>query len=156
MTRLPSGASGDIQMATRLSKAMATQFGMSDSLGPLLYAENEEEVFLGHSVAKQQNVSDDTQKLVDAEIKRFVDEGYQKAKEILTEHQNELEIIAQGLLEYETLSGQEIRDLLGGTPPIRETDDEPTTPKGSAVPSAGAFKKGSESDGGGAEPQPEA
>ncbi|WP_319486220.1 ATP-dependent zinc metalloprotease FtsH [uncultured Cohaesibacter sp.] len=156
--KVTSGASGDIQMATRLSKAMATQFGMSDLLGPLLYAENEEEVFLGHSVAKQQNVSDDTQKLVDAEIKRFVDEGYKKAQEILTEHKDQLEIIAQGLLEYETLSGQEIRDLLEGTPPIRESDDEPSAPKGSAVPSAGTIKKGPEPEApqGGAEPHPEA
>ncbi|WP_316860631.1 ATP-dependent zinc metalloprotease FtsH [uncultured Cohaesibacter sp.] len=152
--KVTSGASGDIQMATRLSHAMATQYGMSDSLGPLLYAGNEEEVFLGHSVARQQNVSDETQKLVDAEVKRFVETGYKKAQEILTEHKDELITIAEGLLEYETLSGQEIQDLLAGKPPIREDDDAPSTPKGSAVPTAGTIKKGGESDGG-IEPQPQ-
>lgn len=155
--KVTSGATGDIQMATRLAHAMATQFGMSDELGPLLYSENEQEVFLGHSVARQQHVSDETQKLVDSEVKRFVETGYQTAQKVLTDHKDELIVIAEGLLEYETLSGQEIRDLIDGKPPVREDDDEPTTPKGSAVPSAGAVKKsddkGDESDDG-LEPQP--
>ncbi len=153
--KVTSGASGDIQMATRLSHAMATQFGMSDKLGPLLYSENNEEVFLGHSVARQQNVSDETQKLVDAEVKRFVEEGYQKAQQILGDHKDQLIAIAEGLLEYETLSGTEIRDLLDGKPPVREDDIAPASSKGSAVPSAGAVKKGGETDGG-MEPQPSA
>ncbi len=156
--KVTSGASGDIQMATKLSRAMATQFGMSDKLGPLLYAENEEEVFLGHSVARQQHVSDETQKLVDAEIKSFVNQGYETAKRILTEHEDQLHTIAQGLLEYETLSGDEIKNLLDGQPPIRETDDEPVTTRTSAVPSAGSGKKrdsDGEADAGGMEPQPQ-
>ncbi|MEP3276981.1 MAG: ATP-dependent zinc metalloprotease FtsH [Stappiaceae bacterium] len=156
--KVTSGASGDIQMATKLSRAMATQFGMSDKLGPLLYAENEEEVFLGHSVARQQHVSDETQKMVDAEIKSFVNQGYETAKRIMTEHEDQLHIIAQGLLEYETLSGDEIKNLLDGQPPIRETDDEPVTTRTSAVPSAGSGKKRDskdEPDAGGMEPQPQ-
>ncbi|TLP43032.1 MULTISPECIES: ATP-dependent zinc metalloprotease FtsH [Cohaesibacter] len=152
--KVTSGASGDIQMATRLARAMATQFGMSDELGPLLYSENEEEVFLGHSVARQQHVSDDTQRLVDAEVKRFVNEGYEKADQILNEHKDQLIAIAEGLLEYETLSGDEIRGLLDGKPPVREDDDTPVTSKGSAVPKAGSVKKGGEPDGG-MEPQPQ-
>ena len=153
--KVTSGASGDIQQATRLAHAMATQFGMSDELGPLLYSENEEEVFLGHSVARQQHVSDETQKLVDSEVKRFVETGYQTAQDLLTKHKDQLITIAEGLLEYETLSGDEIKDLLDGKPPVREDDeDQPTTTKGSAVPSAGAVKKGGESDGG-MEPQPQ-
>ncbi len=152
--KVTSGASGDIQMATRLARAMATQYGMSDALGPLLYSENEEEVFLGHSVARQQHVSDETQKLVDAEVKRFVDEGYQKADQILNDHKDQLIAIAEGLLEYETLSGDEIQGLLDGKPPVREDDEEPATPKGSAVPTAGSVKKGGEPDGG-MEPQPQ-
>ncbi len=135
--KVTSGASADIQMATRLARAMATQFGMSDALGPLAYGENEEEVFLGHSVARTQNVSDDTQQLVDSEIKRFVDQGYKTAGRILNDHIDQLHQIANGLLEYETLSGDEIRALLDGTPPRREEVDGPPS-AGSAVPATGA------------------
>ncbi|EFO31520.1 cell division protease FtsH [Roseibium sp. TrichSKD4] len=154
--KVTSGASGDIQMATKLARAMATQFGMSDKLGPLLYGENQEEVFLGHSVAKNQSVSDETQKVVDAEIKSFVNRGYETAKKILTDHEDQLHTIAQGLLEYETLSGDEIKDLLDGKPPVRDTDDDQPVGRGSAVPSAGAKRGGDEPSGGGLEPQPQA
>ncbi|WP_321344924.1 ATP-dependent zinc metalloprotease FtsH [Breoghania sp.] len=153
--KVTSGASGDIQMATKLARAMATQFGMSDKLGPLLYAENEEEVFLGHSVARSQNVSDETQKLVDSEIKGFVNTGYETAKRILTENEDQLHIVAKGLLEYETLSGDEIKNLLDGKPPVRDLDDEPII-RGSAVPKTGSHKNdGDEPAGGGLEPQPQ-
>ncbi|MXN65402.1 ATP-dependent zinc metalloprotease FtsH [Stappia sp. GBMRC 2046] len=156
--KVTSGASGDIQMATKLARAMATQFGMSDKLGPLLYGENQEEVFLGHSVAKHQTVSDETQKIVDAEIKAFVNEGYETANRILTEHSDQLHSIANGLLEYETLSGDEIKDLLDGKPPVRESDDDHPTSRASAVPKTGAKKRGGEGDepSGGMEPQPQA
>jgi len=152
--KVTSGASGDIQMATKLARAMATQFGMSDKLGPLLYGENQEEVFLGHSVAKNQNVSDETQKIVDAEIKTFVNQGYETAKHILTEHEDQLHTIANGLLEYETLSGDEIRDLLDGKPPVRDTDDDQPIGRNSAVPKAG-IKRGGDEPTGGMEPQPQ-
>ncbi len=153
--KVTSGASGDIQMATKLSRAMATQFGMSDKLGPLLYGENQEEVFLGHSVAKHQTVSDETQKIVDAEIKAFVNEGYETAKRVLSEHEDQLHTIANGLLEYETLSGEEIGNLLKGKPPVRESDDDQPTARSSAVPKTGV-KRGGEGDAasGGLEPQP--
>ncbi|MEP3049158.1 MAG: ATP-dependent zinc metalloprotease FtsH [Roseibium sp.] len=153
--KVTSGASGDIQMATKLARAMATQFGMSDKLGPLLYGENQEEVFLGHSVAKNQSVSDETQKIVDAEIKSFVNQGLETAKKILGDHEDQLHTIANGLLEYETLSGVEISDLLDGKPPVRETDDDQPIGRGSAVPSAGA-KRGGDEPSGGMEPQPQA
>ena len=132
---------------------MATQFGMSDKLGPLLYGENQEEVFLGHSVAKSQNVSDETQKIVDAEIKTFVNEGYETAKKILAEHEDQLHVIAKGLLEYETLSGDEIKDLLDGKSPVRETDDDQPVGRSSAVPSTGGKRGGEPS--GDREPQPQ-
>ena len=156
--KVTSGASGDIKMATNLSKAMVTQWGMSDKLGLIAYDDNQEEVFLGHSVARQQNVSGDTQKIIDEEVKSLVDMGYDKAKDILTEHADQLEIIAQGLLEYETLSGDEIRALLDGKPPVRDTDEDSTPPsRGSAVPTAGAPKsQGRDSSDPGLEPQPEA
>ncbi|NVK33257.1 MAG: ATP-dependent metallopeptidase FtsH/Yme1/Tma family protein [Rhodobacteraceae bacterium] len=153
--KVTSGASGDIQMATKLARAMATQFGMSDKLGPLLYGENQEEVFLGHSVAKNQHVSDETQKIVDVEIKAFVNQGYDTAKKVLSDHEDQLHTIAQGLLEYETLSGSEIRDLLDGKPPVRETDDDEPAPRHSAVPPTGA-KRGGGEESGGLEPQPQA
>ena len=96
-----------------------------------------------------------TQKLVDSEVKRFVETGYKTAQKVLTDHKDQLISIAEGLLEYETLSGDEIRGLLDGKAPVREDDDEPSTPKGSVVPSAGATKKGGEPDDGGMEPQPQ-
>ncbi|MEM6666808.1 MAG: ATP-dependent zinc metalloprotease FtsH [Pseudomonadota bacterium] len=155
--KVTSGASADIQMATRLAKMMATQFGMSEKLGPLAYAENEQEVFLGHAVARQQNVSEATQRLVDDEIKTFVNDGYETAKQILTDHEDQLHIIANGLLEYETLSGDEIKGLMDGNPPIRDTA-EPSQPTGSAVPKAGKGKSSGPSkdapDADGIAPQP--
>jgi cell division protease FtsH len=135
-----SGAGSDISQATKLARAMVTQWGMSDLLGPLTYGDNQQEVFLGHSVAQTQNVSDETARKIDSEIRRFVDEAYETARNILSENDNELEIIAQGLLEYETLSGEEIADLLAGKAPHREDpDDETEAPKGpsSTVPTAG-------------------
>ncbi|OKL44077.1 ATP-dependent zinc metalloprotease FtsH [Pseudovibrio exalbescens] len=153
--KVTSGASGDIQMATKLARAMATQYGMSDKLGPLLYGENQEEVFLGHSVAKNQNVSDETQQLVDEEVKRFVNEGYETAKRILSEHEDELHIIAKGLIEYETLSGDEIRKLLEGEPPVRDSGDDVPPARSSGIPSTGSKRSGGEASGDGLEPQPQ-
>lgn len=126
--KVTSGASGDIQMATNLAKAMVTQWGMSDALGPLQYTENQEEVFLGHSVTRQQNVSERTAELIDSEVKRLVMEGYERARTILTEHNDQLERIAQGLLEYETLSGKELKQLADG--------EEIYRPEASAKPSS--------------------
>lgn len=153
--KVTSGASSDIKMATNMARAMATQYGMSDKLGPLAYGENEEEVFLGHSVAKTQHLSDETQKLVDEEVHKFVDEGYDKAREILETHIDQLHVIGKGLLEYETLTGKEIQDLLDGKPPIRDFgDDSGGGSSESAVPSAGLGSKGQGPDTGGMEPQP--
>ena len=154
--KVTSGASSDIQMATKMAKAMATQFGMSDKLGPLAYGENEEEVFLGHSVTRTQNLSDETQKLVDSEVHRFVDQGYQLATNLLKENADELHIIADGLLEYETLTGDEIKGLLKGEKPVRDTGDDTPPEAGSAVPAAGGAKPDDGSaDTGGMEPQPQ-
>jgi len=156
-----SGASSDIKMATNLARAMVTQYGMSDKLGPLAYGDNEDEVFLGHSVTRTQNLSDETQKIVDEEIHRFVDEGYEMARKLLTKHKKQLHIIAEGLLEYETLTGTEINNLLKGKPPIRDDDEgnSELAPIRSAVPTTGKSKtrrkKGGQSDSGGMEPQPQ-
>ena len=105
---------------------MVTRFGMSDELGPIAYSENQEEVFLGHSVSRQQNISEDTARKIDSEVHRIVDEAYQNANRILTEKRDDLETLAQGLLEYETLTGDEIKALLVGHPPVRTPYDEPS------------------------------
>ena len=110
--KVTSGASSDIQMATKLAKDMVTKFGMSDQLGPLTYGENEDEVFLGRSITRHQQMSEETAKKVDKEIKRIVDEGYKKAKKILTEKIDDLHKLAKALLVYETLSGEEISDII--------------------------------------------
>jgi len=155
--KVTSGASSDIKMATNLAKAMATQFGMSDKLGPLLYGDNPEEIFLGRSMGQPvAHLSDDTQSLVDSEIKRFVEEGYDTAQRVIRENIDDLHHIAQALLEYETLSGDEIKGLMEGHEPVRESDND-GTPKISGVPSAGkmAKKKPKSSPGAdGLEPQP--
>jgi cell division protease FtsH len=154
--KVTSGASSDIKMATQLARAMVTQFGMSDKLGPLAYGDNEEEVFLGHSVARTQSLSDETQTIVDEEIHRLVDESYEGARKIISENIDDLHTIARGLLEYETLSGDEIKNLLNGKPPVRDfTAEEPVRPgPQSSVPTAGRGKKPPEPEAGGMEPQP--
>ncbi|MDQ6973585.1 MAG: ATP-dependent zinc metalloprotease FtsH [Mariprofundaceae bacterium] len=119
--KVTSGASSDIQMATGLARKMVTEWGLSDKLGPLLYSENEQEIFLGRSVSQQQHVSDETFRLIDAEIRRFVDAGYDLAKKILTEHLDDLHRLAKGALEYETLSGDDITKILAGKP-LNRTD----------------------------------
>ena len=133
--KVTSGATSDISMATQMARAMVTQYGMSDKLGPLAYRENEEEVFLGHSVARQQNSSEETQRLIDEEIRNLVENSYQVANNILKEHVDDLHAIAKGLLEYETLTGEEIKNLLKGINPVREdTDNEPPVGKNGSVP----------------------
>ena len=109
-----SGASSDINAATDLARAMVTEWGMSDALGPIRYSENSNEVFLGRSVTQNQNMSEETARLVDAEIKRLVTGGYEEAKKILQQHQKDWETLAQALMEYETLTGEEIQDVLAG------------------------------------------
>ncbi len=112
--KVSSGASSDISYATSLAKSMVTQWGMSDLLGPLQYGENQEEVFLGHSVTRTQNVSEETARMIDSEVKRIVTSGYDRAKQVLTDNVEQLHKLALALLEYETLSGDEIKRVLAG------------------------------------------
>ena len=105
-------------------------------------------------MARQQNISESTAQKIDTEIRRLVEAGYQEANDILTNKREELELLAKGLLEFETLSGDEIKDLLNGKRPRRESVIEPTTPRSSAVPNAG--KPRPRPDTGGMEPQPQA
>jgi cell division protease FtsH len=154
--KVTSGAQSDIEQATRLARMMVTRWGFSPELGTVAYGENQDEVFLGMSVARQQNVSEETAKKIDTEVRRLVEEGLSEARRILTEKRADLEALAKGLLEYETLSGDEIKDLLDGKPPVREGVSEPSTPRASAVPPAGKQRPRSEPGAGGMEPQPQA
>jgi len=153
--KVTSGAQSDIEQATRLARMMVTRWGFSDELGAVSYGENQDEVFLGMSVARQQNVSEATAQKIDAEIKRLVESGHDEARRILEEKRDNLELLAKGLLEFETLTGDEIKDLLNGKRPNRESVIEPTTPRGSAVPAAGKPRPRPGGTGG-MEPQPQA
>jgi len=153
--KVTSGASSDIEQATRLARMMVTRWGLSEKLGTVSYGENQDEVFLGMSVSRTQNASEATVQKIDSEIRRFVEEGYNEATRILTEKRADLEALAKGLLEFETLSGDEIVDLLKGKKPNRESVLEPTTPRASAVPPAGKPRPRPDPDPG-LEPQPQA
>jgi len=154
--KVTSGAASDIEQATRLAKMMVTRWGFSDLLGQVAYGENQDEVFLGMSMQKHQNISEATAQTIDKEVRRLVDEGYTEAKRMLSERREELEILARGLLEYETLSGDEIVDLINGKPPVRDTTIEPANPRGSAVPTAGKNRPRPGGPAGSIEPQPQA
>jgi cell division protease FtsH len=130
--KVTSGASSDIQAATGLARNMVTRWGYSDKLGLVSYGDNQEEVFLGHSVSRTQNVSEETANIIDAEVKRLVQAGYDEAKRILTERLVDLHTLAKALLEYETLSGDEIMGALKGVAPNRE-DVDSKRPTGPAV-----------------------
>lgn len=153
---ITSGAASDIQQATKLARAMITEWGYSDELGKVSYGENQQEVFLGHSVAQSKNVSEETAQKIDAEVRKIIDNAYDTATRILKKKKKDWETLSQALLEYETLSGEEIADLLKGKPPNRDEDAGKPPSRGSAVPTAGSAskKKGGEPDAGDMEPQP--
>ena len=135
--KVTSGASSDIEMATKMARNMVTKFGMSEKLGPLQYGENEEEVFLGRSVQKHQNVSEETAKLIDSEIRKIVDSCYDLAKKILNDKINDLHTLAKGLIEYETLNGDEINALLKDGKIDRSNPEEEISNAGPSVPKSG-------------------
>ena len=154
---LNTGASSDITQATELARSMVTEWGMSEKLGPLRYNENQQEIFLGHAITQRQNMSEDTAKLIDQEVRRIVTEGEAKAREVLTAHRTELEAITQGLMEFETLTGEEVKALMRGEKIMRTPDDEGSVETvSSAVPSTGSrARPRDEPDTGGMEPQPQ-
>ncbi|HNR76328.1 MAG TPA: ATP-dependent zinc metalloprotease FtsH [Parvularculaceae bacterium] len=151
--KVTSGAQQDIEHATKIARAMVTQFGLSEKLGPIAYAEDEGEVFLGQSIARTKAISSDTAKLIEEEIRRFVTDGYERARQVLTERNADWEKLSQALLEFETLSGEEINALLRGEQIVRkEPTDLGDTPPPSSVPTAGeTARSGPES---GLEPNP--
>ena len=136
-SKVTSGASSDIEMATKMARNMVTKFGMSSKLGPIQYGENEEEVFLGRSVQKHQNVSEETAKLIDSEIRLIVDTCYDRARSILEDKIEDLHKLAKGLIEYETLSGDEILLLIKDGSINRPDPEEEIKNAGPSVPKSG-------------------
>ncbi|UEM23198.1 ATP-dependent zinc metalloprotease FtsH [Skermanella mucosa] len=154
--RVTTGASSDIKMATDISRRMVTEWGMSEKLGPLLYGEPSQEVFLGHSVTQHKNMSDATAAEVDAEVRRIVDTAYATARRILTDNLDQLHTLGKGLLEYETLSGEEINALLRGEPIIRtDKQDTPPPPKQPTPGRRASVPTSGSKDSGGLEPEPQ-
>jgi cell division protease FtsH len=158
--RVSNGASGDIKMATDQVRRMITEWGMSEKLGMIAYGDNSQEVFLGHSVTQSKNVSEATAREIDSEIKAMIDQAYTRAKGHLTREIEKLHALAKGLLEFETLSGEEIHMLMRGEPIVRkpaEEDRPAPDARRASVPSAGRPKPAPEPDlGPGAAPQPNA
>ena len=137
---ITTGAGNDIQQATNLARRMVMEFGFSDRLGPIRLQSNQEEVFLGHSVAEQRNMSDQTARMIDEEIRRIVEDGESTARTILEARVDQLHALAGSLLEYETLTADEVDAVLGGRSIHRDDDDEaaPETGRRSSVPQSGA------------------
>src|SRR6201992_2719166 len=137
--KVTSGAAGDIQQVTKIARAMVTRLGFSEKLGTVMYGENQDEVFLGYSLGRQQNISEATAETIDQEVRRLVQEAHETATRVLTERRADLETLASGLMEVETLTGDEIVGLLQGVRPVRESasDREPPAPPRAAVPSTG-------------------
>ena len=158
--KVTAGASSDIEQATKIARHMVTQWGMSDKLGPIAYGENQQEVFLGHSVTQSKNLSEETAQLIDAEIRQLVDTGYDKARTLITDHINRLNDLANALLEHETLTGDEISAILRGEPMPKAPPQEPpsaSAPSGGkrgSVPSTSPADDDAE-DTGGMEPSPQ-
>lgn len=117
MDQMTTGASNDFERATALARDMVTRYGMSEMLGPMVYAENEGEVFLGRSITKTTHVSESTMQKVDSEIRRIIDEQYAVARKIIEENKEKMHALAHALLEWETIDAEQIEDIVAGRPP---------------------------------------
>jgi cell division protease FtsH len=125
MSQMTTGASNDFERATDIARRMVTQWGMSDELGPMVYGENEAEVFLGRSITTHKNVSEATMQKVDAEIRRIIDQQYNLSRRLIEENRDKVEAMAKSLLEWETLDAEQINDIIQGRPP---RPPKPTAP----------------------------
>jgi cell division protease FtsH len=137
MKQMTTGASNDFERATQLARDMVTRYGMSDILGPMVYAENEGEVFLGRSITKTVNMSEDTMRTVDGEIRRIIDEQYHLARRLLEENRDKVEVMAKALLEWETIDAEQILDIIEGRPPRPPKNPAPTTASSGSSSSPG-------------------
>ena len=138
MNQMTTGASNDFERATELARRMVTQWGMSDTLGPMIYGENEGEVFLGRSITTHKNVSETTMEKVDAEIRRIVDEQYKLARRLIEENRDKVEAMAKALLDWETIDSDQIGDIMEGRPPrppkpVQPPQTSRETPPGGAT-----------------------
>jgi len=134
MGQMTTGASNDFERATEMARRMVTQWGMSDQLGPMVYGENEGEVFLGRSITTHKNVSETTMQKVDAEIRRIIDDQYNLARKLIEDNRDKVEAMAGALLEWETLDSDQINDIMEGRPP--------RPPKPSSTPAAPPSSQG--------------
>jgi cell division protease FtsH len=154
MDAVTAGAASDIQQATRLARAMVTRWGLSEAVGPVDYADDQGQVFLGQQLVQNSSVSEETSKRIEEEVRKLIQKGMDDARAIMVEHRDQWTLIAEGLLEYETLTGDEIRAMMDGKMPDRPNEpDEPSG--GSAVPVIGKRRKDSGGEGfSGGEPEP--
>ena len=132
MNQMTTGASNDFERATEIARNMVTRYGMSDELGPMVYGENEGEIFLGRSVTTQKNVSESTMQKVDEEIRKIIDGQYAVARRLLEDNRDKVEAMAKALLELETIDAEQIDDIMAGRPPRA-----PKAPPPASGPSAG-------------------
>lgn len=139
MNQMTTGASNDFERATQLARDMVTRYGMSDALGPMVYGENEGEVFLGRSVTTHKNMSEATMQQVDSEIRRIIDQQYALARKLLEDNRDKVEAMTATLLEWETIDAEQIDDIMAGLPPRapKPSQSKPTSPPDSG-PSAAA------------------
>ncbi len=128
MHQMTTGASNDFERATHIARDMVTRYGMTDALGPMVYADNEGEVFLGRSVTKTTNMSEQTMQAVDGEVRRIIDQQYAQARKLIEDNQDKMHAMAKALLEYETLDSDQLDDIMGGNPPRPPKDWTPRTP----------------------------
>jgi len=129
MNQMTTGASNDFERATALARDMVMKYGMSDVMGPMVYAENEGEIFLGRSVTRTTNVSGSTLLKIETEIRKIIDEQYAKARKLIEDNKDKMHAMASALLEWETIDGEQIDDILSGKPPRPPKDWTPSTPK---------------------------
>ncbi len=141
MKQMTTGASNDFERATQMARDMVTRYGMSDALGPMVYAENEGEVFLGRSITKTVNMSEDTMRTVDGEIRRIIDEQYHLARRLLEENRDKVEAMAKTLLEWETIDADQILDIMEGRPPRPPKTPTPTAGSGSSSSTPGGVQE---------------
>ena len=134
MGQMTTGASNDFERATEMARNMVTRWGMSDELGPMVYGENEGEVFLGRSVTMHKNVSETTMQKVDAEIRRIIDQQYQLARKLIEDNRDKVEVMAKALLEWETLDAEQINDIMEGRPPRPPKPAAPPAPPSKDTP----------------------
>ena len=138
MNQMTTGASNDFERATQIARDMVTRYGMTDALGPMVYAENEGEVFLGRSVTKTTSMSEQTMQKVDGEVRRIIDQQYALARKLIEDNQDKMHAMAKALLEWETIDSDQLDDIMAGKDPRPPKDWTPRTPSSGGGDGGGA------------------